>query len=502
MGCRGGPHVDPDPPSSPTPARRGFGMSGVRARLLLLVGLAIGPLFLFTVSQGIEERRRAATRERAEARRLVLLFGAEHGRTVADARQILFVLAQAPAVRRANTAECTTLFRDVLAASPHYENLLVADESGVIAAAHPHDLDNEDRTLLARAAASTSAVGPIRLLGRALVPTISVAHAVPANGQAASTVLLVRQEMGWVDKEIAVAGLGPLTRVTLWDASGRILLRRPDPEGYLGRDASWSEVWKAMQATGGEGTAEAAGGDGVRRLYGFTRVGGEGNGADVFLSLGVPVDVAFADLRRLERRNLLVLALVTALAGGVTWLGGERLLVRLFGRMQTMADRDSLTGLANRRRLLAVGQEEQRRARRFGHPLAALMLDLDRFKLVNDRHGHGAGDDVLREVARRILATVRETDLPARYGGEEFAVLLPETDLETAREAAERIRLAVAEIPVSTRRGAVAVTLSAGVAVLGDETPDLGALFDAADAALYAAKAAGRNRVSVVPAPA
>jgi diguanylate cyclase (GGDEF)-like protein len=473
-------------------------VSVVRARLLLLVGLAIGPLFLFTVYQGIEERRRAAARERAEARRLVLLFGAEHGRTVADARQILFVLAQAPAVRRANMGECATLFRDVLAASPQYENLLLADlASGVVAAAHPQDLDNEDRTLLTRAAASTFAVGPIRLLDHALVPTISVAHAVPANGRAPNTVLLVRQEMRWVDKEIAVAGLGPLTRVTLWDASGRILLRQPDPEGYLGRDASWSEVWKAMQATGGEGTAEAAGGDGVRRLYGFTRLSGEASGGDVFLSLGVPIDVAFADLRRLERRSLLVLALVTALAGGVTWLGGERLLVRLFGRMQTMADRDPLTGLANRRRLLAVGQEEQRRARRFGHPLAALMLDLDRFKLVNDRHGHGAGDDVLREVARRILATVRETDLPARYGGEEFAVLLPETDLDTAREAAERIRLAVAEKPIDTRRGALAVTLSVGVAVLDDDTRDLGALFDAADAALYAAKAAGRNRVAV-----
>jgi hypothetical protein len=240
-------------------------------------------------------------------------------------------------------AECATLFRDVLAASPQYENLLLADPgSVVIAAAHPQDLDDADRTLLAAAAASTFAVGPIRLVGGARIATISVAHAVPGNGRAPDTVLLVRQEMRWVDKEVAVAGLGPLTRVTLWDAAGRILLRQPDPEGYLGRDASWSEVWKAMQATRGEGTAEADGGDGVRRLYGFTRLRGESSGGDVFLSLGLPVDVAFADLRRLERRNLLFLALVTALAGGVTWLGGERLLVRLFGRIQAMADRDPL----------------------------------------------------------------------------------------------------------------------------------------------------------------
>ena len=484
-------------------AQRGFGVSGVRVRLVLLVGLAIGPLFLFTVYQGVEQRRRAAVRERAEARRLVLLFAAEHGRVVADARQILFVLAQAPAVRRANPAECATLFRDVLAASTQYENLLLADlQWAVTAAAHPAELDAEDRALLTRAAASTSAAGPVRLPSGATVPTVSVAYAVPTNGSAPRTVLLVKQQLRWVEHEFAVAGLGPLTRVTLWDASGRILFRHPDPERYLGRDASWSQVWKAMRATGGEGTAEATGGDGVRRLYGFTRLGTEADGAELFLSLGVPTDVAFADLRRLERRNLLALALVTALAVGVTWLAGDRLLGRLFGRMQAMAERDSLTGLANRRRLLAVGQEEQRRARRFAHPLAALMLDLDRFKLVNDRHGHGAGDDVLREVGRRILATVRETDLPARYGGEEFAVLLPETDLETAREAAERIRLAVADAPIATRRGPLSVTLSAGVAVLGPEDRDLAALFDAADAALYAAKTGGRNRVAVAPAPA
>jgi hypothetical protein len=203
--------VDPGrDPSAVLLARRGFILSGIRARLLLLVGLAIGPLFLFTVYQGVEERRRAAARERAEARRLALLFAAEHGRVVGDARQILFVLAQAPAVRRANATECAALFRDVLAASPQYENLLLADMEGVVAAAaHPEDLENEDRTLLTRAAASTFAVGPIRLVGRALVPTISVAHAVPTDGRAPKTVLLVRQEMSWVDREVAVAGPRP-----------------------------------------------------------------------------------------------------------------------------------------------------------------------------------------------------------------------------------------------------------------------------------------------------
>jgi diguanylate cyclase (GGDEF)-like protein len=475
-------------------------IGGIRARLLLLVGLAIVPLFLFAVFQGLEERRRAAARERADARRLVLLFAAQHERVVSSARRVLFVMAQAPAVRAPNAAACSQLFRDVLADSPEYSNLVLADAQGnVTAAAYPTAITAEDRALLIRARASTFAVGPILTLGNTHFPTLGFAHAVPAEGQEPRPVLLARAGMRWVADEFRVAGLEALTRVTLWGPSGRILLRYPDPEGFLGRDASTSEVWKAIVATGGEGTTEAAGGDGVRRLYGFTKLTGESGEGRIIISLGVPIDVAFADLRRLERRNLFVLVLVTALGAASAWLGGERL-VRLFGGLQRMAERDALTGLANRRRLLSVGQDEHRRARRLGHPLAALMLDLDHFKQVNDRHGHGAGDDVLRETARRIQGTVREIDLAARYGGEEFAVLLPDTTLEKALHAAERIRLAVEAAPVVTRKGPVPVTLSAGVAVLDDEG-ELASLFEAADAGLYAAKAAGRNRVATAPAP-
>jgi diguanylate cyclase (GGDEF)-like protein len=322
---------------------------------------------------------------------------------------------------------------------------------------------------------------------------------VPSDGRGPERLLLATLDLGWVAREATAVGLGALTRVTLWDETGRTLLRHPDPEGFVGRDASASEVWRAIKAARGEGTAEADGGDGVRRLYGFTRLAQGEGGTGPVLAIGVPTDVAFAALRRLERRNLLALALVTGVAAAVAVLGGERL-VRVFGGMQLMAERDALTGLPNRRRLRAAGEEEHRRARRFGHSLAAVMLDLDHFKQVNDRYGHGAGDDVLREVARRIQATVREIDVPARYGGEEFAVLLPETGLDTAREVADRIRLAVIRAPIDTRRGPVAVTISGGVAVLDARGGDLGALLESADGALYQAKASGRDRIAVAPA--
>ena len=480
--------------------RGAFAVTGIRVRLLLLVALATGPLFVFILYQGLEERRRAGVRERDEARRLVQLFAAEQRRVVSDARRLLSILAQGPTVQRAERDACAALFRSVLDESPGYANVILTNrDGGVAAAAHPAAVTPGQRSVLDAAAVSTFAVGPISLEESAAFPTFDVAHVVPSGGSGPALLLLATLDMEWVGREIAVVGLDARARVTLWDASGRVLLRHPDPEGFVGRDASTSEVWRAVRATGGEGTAEAEGGDGVRRLYGFTRLSAEAGGDGPVLALGVPTDVAFAALRRMERRNLLVLALVTALAGAVAALGGGRL-ARVFARMERMAARDALTGLANRRRLREAGEEEIRRGRRFGHPIAALMLDLDHFKQVNDRHGHGAGDDVLREVGRRIQSTVREIDISARYGGEEFAVLLPETTVETAREAAERIRRAVMDAPIDTRKGPLSVTLSAGVAAFDAGDGDLGTLLEAADGALYEAKAAGRNRVAVASA--
>ena len=468
-------------------------MNGIRARLLLLVGFTTAPLFLFLVHQGLEERRRARAREWVEAHRLARLFAVEHARAVGDARQLLLVLAQGPALRRGDAAVSAAVLRRIRAESPHYEGLLMVDSDGaVIATPGAGDLATEGRALLETADSAPFAVGPIRRGSVAPFPSLTVAHAVPSAPRA--TRLVARLSMSWIVRHAAAADLDPLTTVTLWDSSGRILLSYPDSEGYVGRDASHTELWRVMQRSGGEGSAEAVGGDGVPSLFGFTRL--EPGGA--FLSLGIPTHVAFAELRRLERRNLVVLVLVTALAAGIATFAAERV-VRLFGRLQRFAERDPLTGLVNRRRLLEIGEEELRRARRFGHPLAALMIDLDHFKQVNDRLGHGTGDEVLREVARRVQLAVRGTDVPARYGGEEFAVLLPETALQTAVEAAERIRSVVAAAPAQTRRGPVVVTLSAGAAVLTDPTHSLRQLLGDADAALYAAKRAGRNRVSVGP---
>jgi diguanylate cyclase (GGDEF)-like protein len=158
---------------------------------------------------------------------------------------------------------------------------------------------------------------------------------------------------------------------------------------------------------------------------------------------------------------------------------------------------DELTGLANNRAFNDKMEKEAARATRFGHELSLLIVDLDDFKRVNDVHGHLQGDEVLRAAAGILRAESRGIDEPARYGGEEFVVALPETDHEGAVEVAERIRAQLAEVSVPLLEGAgeVAVTASIGVATIPDDAGGVKELIAVADAALYEAKRAGKNRV-------
>ncbi len=156
--------------------------------------------------------------------------------------------------------------------------------------------------------------------------------------------------------------------------------------------------------------------------------------------------------------------------------------------------RDGLTGLANRRAFDEELVREVARSGRTGAPLALVVLDVDRFKAVNDGHGHAAGDAVLREVAARASAALRRGDLAARIGGEEFALVLPGADLAGAAELAERVRVAIAATPMPAGGADLAVTVSLGCATLAaGEAPE--ALVARADARLYEAKRAGRDRV-------
>jgi two-component system, cell cycle response regulator len=165
--------------------------------------------------------------------------------------------------------------------------------------------------------------------------------------------------------------------------------------------------------------------------------------------------------------------------------------------LEQLAYRDELTGLANRRFAVRQLHAEISRARRHGHELSVVILDADRFKSLNDRHGHLAGDEVLRGLGDRLRGRLREEDVVARFGGEEFLVILPGTNAEGAAAVAEDLRAAVAAEPFPIGRIALELTVSAGYAAWEGE--DLERLVGRADRGLYAAKDAGRDCVRAGP---
>jgi diguanylate cyclase (GGDEF)-like protein/PAS domain S-box-containing protein len=167
---------------------------------------------------------------------------------------------------------------------------------------------------------------------------------------------------------------------------------------------------------------------------------------------------------------------------------------RIEDQLRALATTDALTGTLTRRHFFDLAELEWARSTRHRHPLCVALLDVDHFKTVNDRFGHGTGDEALRLVAETVRSGLRRHDLLGRYGGDELALLFPETPLEGAKQVSDRIRRAIAEIPLIRGDQPVRLTISAGIV---ERRPDesLEAACQRADAALYEAKDAGRDCV-------
>ena len=170
---------------------------------------------------------------------------------------------------------------------------------------------------------------------------------------------------------------------------------------------------------------------------------------------------------------------------------------RYADELYELANTDPLTGCNNRRNFMEIGGREFTKARRYKRPLSVLILDIDRFKRVNDTYGHGVGDEAIKAFATSCLATIRQADCLGRLGGEEFAVIVPETGLEGAEVAAEKLRQAIADIRLPVGTETVQFTTSVGVAMLHADDKSVHEILNRADVALYRAKDEGRNRVAL-----
>lgn len=169
--------------------------------------------------------------------------------------------------------------------------------------------------------------------------------------------------------------------------------------------------------------------------------------------------------------------------------------VRLEREMKRLATTDTLTGVNNRHQFFSRAAQELGRAKRYGHPLVVLMLDIDYFKSINDTYGHQAGDVVLKALSAMAITTLREPDVFGRIGGEEFAAALPDTDMDAGLQVADRLRDELAKLKVQTKNADVTFTVSIGVTLAHAEDQDIEETINRADEALYKAKRMGRNRV-------
>lgn len=293
-------------------------------------------------------------------------------------------------------------------------------------------------------------------------------------------------------------GLGHEGAINLYLRDGTRITRHPYLESDVGVNIAGSRTFERFAREGSGTFVETSVRDGVRRLYTFTRVGD----LPLILNVALSVNEVEAEWRA---KALVIGCVVLALCGltvVLSLLFGRELRhrARMQAELARLSQTDALTGLANRRRFEEAYARAGTDAARSGQPLALLVVDADHFKRYNDRYGHAIGDEVLKGLARCLNASVhRPSDLACRVGGEEFVLLLPDTDAAGALRVADAVHRQVATLAVgSAGIGPGAVTVSIGLA---SGIADAPSLYARADAALYEAKAGGRNQTRCAPTP-
>jgi diguanylate cyclase (GGDEF)-like protein len=522
----------------------------IRARLIVLALLAIAPLMLERV-HGLEKARA----NRTESAHNEVIDLARHGveaqrEIIYSVRTLLQLVSRVYAKVPLDSSSCNQYITGLTANVPWIRDLSVAAPDGrikcstdpVAVGLNVSDRPHFQNALSAREFALSDYL--INRLNQApsLVATFPV---ITSDGSVKGVVLAVIN-LQWIGDLAATAAQHSGAAVLLLDGNGTLIAGSADQQGFVGKRLGDRALEQEMLANN-DGSITAPGFDGIQHIFAYARVPwtqarllvGLDEGA-VHSGIDREIDVAYLQLGVF---GMFVLILA--------WFGGEQLVVRpirslvrtatRFGRgelhvraaqepwvaefaplaaalddmaaklaareeelqianqhLEELASLDGLSGLANRRGFDRAIESAWRTAHEHREPIALMMVDIDHFKLFNDRHGHVAGDTCLRAVGETLsLVTLEEAVLVARYGGEEFALLLPGLDIERARSLAEEARRAIEDLLINLSESPCGhVTVSIGVESMVPESYQTSAdLVEAADRALYDAKRRGRNKV-------
>jgi PAS domain S-box-containing protein len=306
--------------------------ASLRFRLLLLVLLAVVPALGLTLYTYGELRRLTASDVKREALRLARIAASGQEDTVKDTRQLLFALAQLPEVHGADRDVCSVFFARLLNQYSQYALVGVIEPDGdLLCSSFPTSgpANLADRSFFQRVLETHSfAISDYQSDPFSDKATLDFGYPVLDEKGAVQAVVFASLDLTWLNQLAAEAQLPEGSTFTAIDRNGTILVRYPDPESWVGQTMDETPIVEMILTQQGEGTAEALGVDGIRRLFAFTPVSGAPAGGDVYVSVGIPTAVAYADANRVLVGNLLGLALVTALALTAAWSGGNLFILR------------------------------------------------------------------------------------------------------------------------------------------------------------------------------
>lgn len=522
----------------------------IRARLIVLALLAIAPLILERV-HGLEAARAERTgRAYAEVADLAKRGAQAQQEVIYSVRALLQMESRIYGKLPGDPANCGRYLADLAANIPWLHSLAVAGTDGRIKCSTDPaavGLNVSDRPHIQKALHSRDFALSDYLINRIYqVPNLVATYPALADDGSVIGVVLAVINLQWLNELAATAAERSGASIALIDSRGTLVAGSADQQRLIGKRFADAPLAKEMLSAD-KGTMAVPGFDGVQRIFAYVRV----PGTQARLAVGLDEHAVHSAIDRRINIAYLQLVLFGLFVLLLAWFGGEQLIVRpirslvrtatRFGRgdlqvratqeswvtefaplaaalddmatklaeredelrianqhLEELASLDGLSGLANRRGFDREIEREWRHAVESRQPLALMMIDIDHFKLFNDRYGHVAGDTCLRAVGETLsLVTLDSAVMVARYGGEEFALLLPGLDIGRTAALAEEARRAVEDLAINHSESSLGyITVSIGVEARIPEKFETPAdLIEAADGALYDAKRRGRNNV-------